>query len=77
MIIYLSVFHLLNNSQSYQLTTKEEDVNNNITDLTHMKEDIRATAERCAELYIEYSDKRKQVLNFIVCYLLGFSQEML
>lgn len=62
------MFHIVNKSQTYQLSAKEEDVNNNITDLTHMKEDIRATAERCAELYIEYSEKRKQVVNSIVLF---------
>ncbi|XP_045103343.1 intersectin-2-like isoform X17 [Portunus trituberculatus] len=45
-----------------ELSAKEEDVNNNITDLSHMKEEIRATAERCSSVFIEYSDKRKQVM---------------
>lgn len=45
-----------------ELSSKEEDVNNNLTDLTHMKEDIHTTAERCAELYLQYSEKRKQVM---------------
>ena len=51
-------------------------MNNNITDLTHMKEDIRCTAERCAEIFIEYSEKRKQVTDFIMCHLLKLGQEM-
>uniref|UniRef100_A0A0P4WZ00 Intersectin-1 n=1 Tax=Scylla olivacea TaxID=85551 RepID=A0A0P4WZ00_SCYOL len=45
-----------------ELSAKEEDVNNNITDLSHMKEEIHATAERCSSVFIEYSDKRKQVM---------------
>ncbi|XP_063874279.1 intersectin-1-like isoform X14 [Scylla paramamosain] len=46
-----------------ELSAKEEDVNNNITDLSHMKEEIHATAERCSSVFIEYSDKRKQVMS--------------
>ncbi|XP_071543645.1 intersectin-1-like isoform X3 [Panulirus ornatus] len=46
-----------------EVSTKEEDVNNNISDLSLMKEDMRTTAERCAQIYIEYSSKRKEVMS--------------
>ncbi|KAK7066311.1 Intersectin 1 (SH3 domain protein) [Halocaridina rubra] len=45
-----------------ELSTKEEDVNNNITDLSQLKEDMKATAERCSEVYVEYSSKRLEVV---------------
>ncbi|XP_064117346.1 intersectin-1-like isoform X7 [Macrobrachium nipponense] len=45
-----------------ELASKEEDVNNNITDLNQMKDDMRLTAERCVEIYTEYSTKREEVL---------------
>ncbi|XP_066975773.1 intersectin-1-like isoform X19 [Macrobrachium rosenbergii] len=45
-----------------ELASKEEDVNNNITDLNQMKDDMRLTAERCVEIYTEYSTKRQEVL---------------
>ncbi|XP_063598046.1 intersectin-1-like isoform X10 [Penaeus indicus] len=45
-----------------EFSMKEEDVNNNITDLTAMKNDLQATAERCREIFTEYSSKREQVL---------------
>ncbi|KAK3893529.1 hypothetical protein Pcinc_002655 [Petrolisthes cinctipes] len=45
-----------------ELSGKEEDVNNNISDLTSLKDDMKATAERCAEVYVEFTRKRKEVL---------------
>ncbi|XP_037801441.1 intersectin-1-like isoform X12 [Penaeus monodon] len=45
-----------------EFSMKEEDVNNNISDLTAMKNDLQATAERCREIFTEYSSKREQVL---------------
>ncbi|XP_068201300.1 intersectin-1-like [Palaemon carinicauda] len=45
-----------------ELSCKEEDVNNNITDLNQMKDDMKLTAERCVEIYAEYSTKREEVL---------------
>lgn len=42
-----------------------------------MKEDIRITAERCAELYMQYSEKRKQVLYIIMCHVRKFIKECL
>ncbi|XP_042887891.1 intersectin-1-like isoform X5 [Penaeus japonicus] len=45
-----------------EFSMKEEDVNNNISDLTVMKNDLQATAERCREIFTEYSSKREQVL---------------
>lgn len=70
------MFHILNKCQTHQLSTKEEDVNNNITDLSHMKEEIRATAERCSSVFIEYSDKRKQVINYLTSHSLNLSRKM-
>lgn len=45
-----------------EFSMKEEDVNNNISDLTAMKNDLQATAERCRDIFTEYSSKREQVL---------------
>lgn len=58
---------------TFQVSTKEEDVNNNISDLSLMKEDMCTTAERCAQIYIEYSSKRKEVgCNNLVLHLTFF-----
>lgn len=50
----------------FQFSMKEEDVNNNISDLTVMKNDLQATAERCREIFTEYSSKREQVSEAMV-----------
>lgn len=55
----------------FQFSMKEEDVNNNISDLTAMKNDLQATAERCREIFTEYSSKREQVSETVMSrYLL-------
>lgn len=59
--IYYLIYFMSANCVYFQFSMKEEDVNNNISDLTAMKNDLQATAERCRDIFTEYSSKREQV----------------
>ena len=45
-----------------QLTTKEEDVNNNIVVLRTVKEELKESVARGRELYHTFTSKRNQVI---------------
>ena len=47
---------------NFQVNNKEEDLNNNTVDLNELKDSVKLTAERCQDLYTEFTDKRSKVM---------------